>query len=49
MIVIGFGIIAILSFVYLVSEVSPVNGQCRIRLRLGVIVALAAYDFCINI
>src|SRR5450755_2118367 len=48
MIVIGFGVIAILSFVYLVSEVSPVDGQCRIGLRLGIIVALGAYDFCIN-
>ncbi len=49
MIVIGFGIIAVLAFVYLVSKVSPVDGQCRIGLHLGITVALLAYDMLINI
>jgi hypothetical protein len=48
MIVIGFGIIAVLAFVYLVSKVSPVDGQCRIGLHLGITVALLAYDMFIN-
>jgi hypothetical protein len=48
MIVLGFGTIAVLSFVYLVAEVSPIDGQCRIGLQLGILVALGAYDFCIN-
>jgi hypothetical protein len=48
MIVIGFGIIAVLAFVYLVSEVSPTDGQCRIGLQLGITVALLAYDLFIN-
>ncbi|KAH0538464.1 hypothetical protein FGG08_004962 [Glutinoglossum americanum] len=49
MVVAGFGVIAVLSFVYLVTEVSPVDGQCRIGLRLGVTVALLAYDMIINV
>src|SRR5277367_5090510 len=48
MVVIGFGIIAVLAFVYLVSEVSPVDGQCRIGPQLGITVALLAYDLFIN-
>jgi hypothetical protein len=48
MIVIGFGIIAILAFVYMVSEVSPIDGQCRIGVQLGILVTLGVYDMCIN-
>jgi hypothetical protein len=48
MIVVGFGIIAVLAFKYLVSEVSPIDGQCRIGLQLGITVALLAYDLFIN-
>ena len=48
MIVIGFGIIAVLAFVYMVSEVSPIDGQCRIGVQLGILVTLGAYDMCIN-
>jgi uncharacterized membrane protein (DUF485 family) len=49
MIVIGFGIIAVLSFMYLVSRVSPADSQCRIGLQLGITVALLTYDMFINV
>lgn len=49
MIVMGFGIIAVLSFIYLVSKVSPVDGQCRIGLQLGITIALLSYDMFINV
>jgi hypothetical protein len=48
MIVIGFGIIAVLAFVYLVSKVSPNDGQCRIGLQLGITIALLSFDLFIN-
>jgi hypothetical protein len=48
MIVIGFGIIAILAFVYMVSEVSPIDDQCRIGVQLGILITLGVYDMCIN-
>jgi hypothetical protein len=48
MIVVGFGIIAVLAFVYLVSQVSPIDGQCRIGLQLGITIVLLAYDLFIN-
>jgi hypothetical protein len=49
MVVVGFGIIAVLAFVYLVSEVSAVDGQCRIGLQLGITITLLAYDMLINV
>jgi hypothetical protein len=49
MVCVGFGIVAILSFVYLVSKVSPDDGQCRIGLQAGAAGALLAYDTFINV
>ncbi|KAI9773687.1 MAG: hypothetical protein M1840_006961 [Geoglossum simile] len=49
MVVVGFGIIAVLSFIYLVSHVSAVDGQCRIGLQMGITIALLAYDMLINV
>jgi hypothetical protein len=48
MVVIGFGTIAVLAFIYLVANVSPTDGQCRIGLQLGITVALLAYDMLVN-
>jgi hypothetical protein len=49
MIVVGFGIIAVLTFVYLIAVVSPIDGQCRIGIQLGILIALGVYDMCINL
>jgi hypothetical protein len=49
MVVVGFGVIAVLAFIYLVSEVSKVDGQCRIGLQLGITIALLVYDMFINV
>jgi hypothetical protein len=48
MVVIGFGIVGILAFVYLIAYLSPVDGQCHIGVRLGITVALGGYDMLIN-
>ena len=48
MVVVGFGIVGILAFIYLIANISPVDSQCHIGVRVGVTVALGGYDMLIN-
>jgi hypothetical protein len=49
LICLGFGVIAILAFIYPVAQVSPANGQCRIGIKRGVTIPLLAFDLVINV
>ncbi|KAF4544020.1 uncharacterized protein LTHEOB_6686 [Lasiodiplodia theobromae] len=45
----GFGAIATVSFVWPLSEISPVDGKCRIGLPRKVTIPMLTYDIAINI
>ena len=47
-VLIGFGIIAGFAFAIPVTEVSAIDGYCRIGLPLDVTIPLLAYDVCLN-
>ena len=48
-IIVGFGCIAVVSFIYPIAEVSTKDGKCRIGLPLKVTIPLLAFDFTIII
>jgi hypothetical protein len=48
-IALGFGSIAVFSFMDPVAELSPVDGKCRIGLPFKITLPLLIYDVCINV
>ena len=48
-VVLGFGTIAILSFIFPVAELSAVDGKCRIGLPFKITLPLLIYDISINV
>lgn len=49
LVVVGFGVIAIMAFVWPVAEISTINGKCYIGLLFKVTAPLLIYDIGINI
>lgn len=45
----GFGAIAVISFVWALAEISPIDGKCRIGLPRKVTIPMLTYDIAINI
>ena len=48
-IVLGFGCIAVVSFIFPIAEISSRDGKCRIGLPLKLTIPLLTFDFLINI
>lgn len=48
-VVIGFGAIAVAAFIFPVTGISSIDGQCRIGLPIEITIPLLTYDICLNI